>query len=399
MRFNFNEKSGILFFFFLSGVVLGLVLLIRWRNRNHLSDLFLSLFSFLSALYISPFLLGYAGWYRDDPYRRILFYTPLQHLFWIPPVLYLYTRSLLDRSFFMDRKKALHFLPGALYLIYIISLWLIDWARGFEHGFYADGRDKDLDAWYQVLGFVCWIYYLTRVVQDYRRYLNLTYESVSFADRARFQWLRMVLLLFLVLVLLRLLFFVLNPEWDQFGNKYWYYLSFSIVSYMLILLGYGNKTETATDFSVFSPSTTSNNPVLDSVPGQSFSLPPEEQKRIQDQILVFVETGKGFQNPLLTLADLSQATGIHPKKLSWVINQVFGKNFNDFINGYRVSMVAQKLKEGEHRKQTLMGLAYDAGFNSKSTFIRAFRKETGLSPSEYIQKFVSNPDLGRATNS
>jgi AraC-like DNA-binding protein len=52
--------------------------------------------------------------------------------------------------------------------------------------------------------------------------------------------------------------------------------------------------------------------------------------------------------------------------------------------------VKQKIDEGEHNVQTLLGLAFDSGFNSKSTFNRAFRRETSLTPKEYIDKNVKN---------
>jgi AraC-like DNA-binding protein len=61
-------------------------------------------------------------------------------------------------------------------------------------------------------------------------------------------------------------------------------------------------------------------------------------------------------------------------------------NFNDFVNLYRIKALMQKLEEREHDIQTLLSLAFECGFNSKSTFNRAFKRYTTLSPKEYIQK-------------
>jgi AraC-like DNA-binding protein len=69
-----------------------------------------------------------------------------------------------------------------------------------------------------------------------------------------------------------------------------------------------------------------------------------------------------------------------------MINQGFQQNFNDFINNYRIEAVKQKLQLGEQKTQTLLGIAYDCGFNSKATFNRAFKKVTGVSPKEWLQK-------------
>ena len=61
-------------------------------------------------------------------------------------------------------------------------------------------------------------------------------------------------------------------------------------------------------------------------------------------------------------------------------------NFNDFINHYRIEAVKEKLKKGEHKTSTLLGIAFDCGFNSKATFNRAFKKSTTVSPKDYLQK-------------
>ena len=78
--------------------------------------------------------------------------------------------------------------------------------------------------------------------------------------------------------------------------------------------------------------------------------------------------------------------GTHSKKVSQIINQGFGMNFNDYINSYRIESVIQKIDAGETSSQTIMGLAYDAGFNSKSTFNRAFKRLKNMTPKEYLEK-------------
>jgi len=106
-----------------------------------------------------------------------------------------------------------------------------------------------------------------------------------------------------------------------------------------------------------------------------------------------------FENPTLTVSDLSARLKSNPKRVSYVINTAFGQNFNEYVNSHRVEAFLQRARRGEYKSQTLMGLAYDCGFNSKSTFLRAFRRKTGISPSDFIKNLeneVSNPDLGRS---
>jgi AraC-like DNA-binding protein len=69
--------------------------------------------------------------------------------------------------------------------------------------------------------------------------------------------------------------------------------------------------------------------------------------------------------------------------LSAAINQAYGKNFNDFVNTYRVEAVKKMLNDESVQHLSLLGIAYECGFNSKSTFNRAFKKATGVAPSAY----------------
>lgn len=94
-----------------------------------------------------------------------------------------------------------------------------------------------------------------------------------------------------------------------------------------------------------------------------------------------MQNEKLYLEPSLTLTDLSKSLGVNSSILSYVINNGFGKNFNDFINEFRIAEVKEKLKTAND--STLLGIAFDCGFNSKATFNRAFKKFTGFSPKEF----------------
>jgi len=96
-----------------------------------------------------------------------------------------------------------------------------------------------------------------------------------------------------------------------------------------------------------------------------------------------MEANLFYQDAELSLRSLAETLDIHPHELSRIVNTALGKNFNDFINEYRIREITQKMQDPAYDRITLVGIAFDAGFNSKSTFNRVFREMTGKSPAEY----------------
>lgn len=93
---------------------------------------------------------------------------------------------------------------------------------------------------------------------------------------------------------------------------------------------------------------------------------------------------KLYLNPTLTLIQMATALKLTPKVISRHINTGFNKSFNDYVNGYRIEEVKRRLKSSDLEKLTILGIAYDSGFNSKTTFNRIFKEFTGMAPSEFI---------------
>ncbi len=83
---------------------------------------------------------------------------------------------------------------------------------------------------------------------------------------------------------------------------------------------------------------------------------------------------------------VSRELNIHPNTLSQVINRAEQKNFFDYINSLRVSEFKERTMKSDYQKYTLLSLAHDCGFNSKTSFNRNFKKITGKSPSEYLKE-------------
>jgi AraC-like DNA-binding protein len=107
---------------------------------------------------------------------------------------------------------------------------------------------------------------------------------------------------------------------------------------------------------------------------------------LSGQLTAMMEKEKLYFDEDLSLPRLSQALGVTPHQLSQFLNQHYNKNFNNYINGYRITD-AQKLLVEEPDRNTL-SIALGVGFNSYSAFHSAFRKATGISPAEYRKKNI-----------
>ncbi|MBS1531024.1 MAG: ABC transporter permease [Bacteroidetes bacterium] len=96
-----------------------------------------------------------------------------------------------------------------------------------------------------------------------------------------------------------------------------------------------------------------------------------------------MKTNQYYRDPELSLSSLAEKLGLTTHELSRIINTGLRKSFNDFINEYRVRHVASKMENPAYDHITLLGIAYESGFNSQATFSRIFKQMTGKSPAEY----------------
>lgn len=354
----------------------------------------------LTALYISLHMFGYSGWYSRQTTREILFFTPLMQLYFIGPMLYFYVSSILDPHFKLGKKQWLHFLPGVLYLLYSLLIFIVDKLVLDEFYFYSDGRDKDLANWYQITGFLSMLSYLALSLRKYKRYRAFIFDTLSYAHAIAHQWVFRFLIAFFGILLFRLLFFIIHPNWGQFGSQFWYYTAFSIIASFVAFAGYAYilKTNTIKELRLADPegpfkenaisqeSNTERQSPLESAQPKSNKLPELELQKWKERIHKQMIAGQLYQNPSLNLSDLAAELGTNNRILSAAINQGFQLNFNDYINKYRIEAVKQAIDNKEHLNKSLLGLALEAGFNSKATFNRAFKKHTQTTPQNYIKK-------------
>ena len=107
--------------------------------------------------------------------------------------------------------------------------------------------------------------------------------------------------------------------------------------------------------------------------------------KLADQINHLMASEKLFLNPDLDIGVMAHYLNVSIKEVSSSINSVFGKNFNQYVNYHRIEEFKLKLRNGNHQQMTLISIAYDCGFDSKTTFNRAFKAIEGTTPTTYIK--------------
>ena len=135
--------------------------------------------------------------------------------------------------------------------------------------------------------------------------------------------------------------------------------------------------------------TSAHDTTSDTKPAKNTELSSKTEAHYQ-KLLKMVQEEKLYQNAELNMTLLAEKTGLSNGYLSQIINQKEGKNFFDFINYYRVEEVKQKLNDAAFDHYSILGIALEAGFKSKSTFNAVFKKFTGQTPSKFRKELQNS---------
>jgi len=117
-------------------------------------------------------------------------------------------------------------------------------------------------------------------------------------------------------------------------------------------------------------------------------LKEHQARAYLEKLIAFVETEKPYLNRDLSIHDLSQLTGIPRHFITQVLNELHKKSFFTFINEYRIKEVMERLADPKNNTYTILAIAYDSGFNSKTTFNSIFKSQTGVTPSKFREKLT-----------
>ncbi|MBK7937065.1 MAG: helix-turn-helix domain-containing protein [Lewinellaceae bacterium] len=380
MDFSLSFYALIPFLTLLQAVIFSLLLLYRgWQEERH-SDIRLAFLLILFGLSGIPYMLGMMG--INYLWVEWPFY-PWQYFgLAVPPSIYLFLRSLVNSDFRFETRQLWHYAPYIVNFFYHLLVGI----QGVEFA----------NRWQQQIDGPCYIFALTEAVeliqhalylvlsiQLYRQYRNWIVKEFSNTGRVEFAWFRVFLFVFGLKVIevwaFAAYYLFIGAQYDKL---WWGLFSDTVMTYFLSIFSYAQPYVRELHFQASGQMYGSG--------GAAVVAPPEPLgPKLEDwkkRVLDFFDAEKPFLDPELTLSGLAGSMGTNSSVLSQVINTGFGKNFNDFVNGYRVEAFKQKMAAPENAHFTLLALALECGFNSKATFNRAFRKLTGHSPKEFIRR-------------
>jgi len=322
------------------GVIHGLLLaafLFLHRRGNRLSN---QLLGFL--LIVLSFRVGKSVLLEFTHNLSVKFiFIGLGSMLLIGPLFFLFSKSLLLRSFSLRKGHFLHFLPAVSGICF--GLWVEEsHLRSFPFWFFL--------AVYSIY----YGHYISYLVFSYRAAINTaTLQSTNYQ-------------------LLRLIFFGLLAIWffyflNLFDEDIPYIIGpvlYSVVAYSISFVVIRNRFIDKVDHEKY----------------KSTQIPETVSEDIYSRIQKLMVEEKAFKNPDLTLKFLSGKFHQSPQIISMVINQKSGKNFNTFVNQYRIEEATKHFRDSKFEHYTISAIALESGFNSISSFNTAFKKSTGITP-------------------
>jgi len=361
-------------------LVLAVLLLVK-RNRGR-SDRVLAAYFLVYAINIT---INYIEAYNRShgfPWPAFILTTaPLILLH--GPLIWLYVKSLTSPVFVWRPAFLLHLVPF-LTMVFVnwFQLYTLPTAEKIAMVTSESYRHQpSFYVWtvliaFSNLGYLLWAMWLVR---RYQHRLTLFFSDDNVID---LQWLKVLLVSSVLAYGVINGVFVINAFWP-FVNVMWMQLAtFAAGSVFVLFIGFFGHRQG----NVFSQPQVGQ--VMESLPEPAEMhdpVPPSDELFIR-RLLSHMDSEKPWIDPEITLSRLAEQLGTSPDYLSGIMNGRLNRNFFDFVNHYRVEEFKRRCCNPALGHLTLVGIAFDCGFNSKATFNRVFKKFTNYTPSAYKEK-------------
>lgn len=367
---------GIFLSFFLA------VLLFTKRHRT-LSDNILATWLITIGFYLLNYDIYLLGYWEIYPHLVGILH-PFPLLF--GPFLYLYIAFSLRKDQHFHKMDLLHFLPFTLLYLSMMTFYF---GYSAEEKIRVDQMDSASEfrmiMMISLVGFVLsGIIYPIISYRKIGKYQKMINQNFAYAERISMRWLKLMIHSLTIIVVVVAAVSLLKEGLGIVFGFNTDLIFFGLIVVFIFLLGYfGIRYQ-----GIFSEESIVDDLVEPQSNGayKKSGLKDAEAQWLQEKLQVLMATQKPFLEAKLSLSDLAGQLNTSSNNLSQVINRQEEKNFYDFVNEYRVKEFIVRATNPENKNLNLLGIAYDSGFNSKSSFNEVFKKQTGKTPSRYLKE-------------
>ena len=377
-----------------------LTVLIFHKHRGLFANRFVGALTLLYSLILLHLLFGDLGYSQAYP-RITLMIIGLA--LGIPPLHYLYAKHLVHNTAKPRMLDWLHALPFALYQAVQLPKVFASRENMFALTDSPTAPQTPLElALYNWVILLQGLTYMVLTLGILRQYARDLKEVFSNIDRIKLDWLSNITYMAIIAYGV----FGVENVFLLFGVKlsYNFSLSSALVAVYVYALGYlgmfksevFSTPEIAASISLLPEFSQPHRTGSEALPAQprkyeKSGLSEAKAGEYLNLLLSLMDQKHPYTNSDLTLNELAEMLVISAHNLSEVLNTQLQQNFFDFVNSYRLEKVKKDLADPTKRELKLLAIAFEAGFNSKSSFNTIFKKETNLTPSEYRLRVLQNP--------
>ncbi|PLW98650.1 MAG: hypothetical protein C0593_04935 [Marinilabiliales bacterium] len=359
------------------GIIVNLLLFVFFHffRKNNKADLSLA---WIFALIFITFLFNYLEFNGLLIRYPFFIFLDMGVPYLLGPFIYFYTLDVTNHKTINFNTKILHFLPAIF--VYVMLIDLVFAAPEVKISLMQLGA-QSAGLRFQIITILQLLPVPVYLIISFNRISYFSDElknNFSNMEQLELRFLRTTLISFFILWIITVIT-ILGLNFNSYENVYiivfqWGYLIFSL---SIGLYGF-QKHRLITKFDLLEP--------------QATSAQKTSQNELLDaeSILKYMETEQPHLRMELQLHDLARGLKIPSSHLSSLLNRDLKTNFFDFINKYRTETFCQKALDGETNKFSILAIAYDSGFSSKSAFYRAFKKAKGINPSLWIAQNCEN---------
>ena len=357
-----------------------LALLLATKKQKTLPDKILVAWLCIIGIHLTSYYLYSLGYWTKYPHLvGITLPVPLLH----GPMLFLYTLYSLRNDKNLREIDYLHFAPALLSWLYMCRFYFFysaEQKRMVDEGLIDDFAVFSTIA--LITFIVSGLVYPLLAYRHVGKYKRLIDDNFSYDNRISLNWLKYCIWGIGIIYLTAAVISILK---DGFGLNFPFnadFIFYIIIVIFVFCIGFfGIRHQGVFNDNTIDPSME----MVQEKPSGEYKksgLKQDVAEKVHQKLQKIMETEKPYINPRLTLNDLASSVDVSPNHLSQIINQYEKVNFHDFVNTYRIEEFIRNASA--NKNFSILALALDAGFNSKSSFNNVFKKHKGIAPSKYM---------------